>query len=257
MEPNWLRWAKQLAALAQNGLTYSDNEYEIDRYKQIRQIAAEMMSTGFDCETKAFIDLFSQERGYATPKVDVRGAVFRDDKILLVREKIDDGWTLPGGWADPSQSPSEAAAREVFEEAGFQVRVTKLAAVYDRSKHPHQPPMPFHLYKLFFLCEITGGTATESYENHRRRFLHRRQHPAGLVHLAHLAFPDRPHVRALPQPRPADRFRLSTSSPGCGISSQYPNSGERRLTTWAMGQLDIRSELAVRPGAKHPRSPPI
>jgi ADP-ribose pyrophosphatase YjhB (NUDIX family) len=158
MGPNWLRWAKRLAALAQNGLTYSDSEYEIDRYKQIRQIAAEMTSAGSDLETKVILDLFSQERGYATPKVDVRGAVFRDDKILLVREKID------GGWADPCQSPSEAAAREVFEEAGFQVRVTKLAAVYDRSKHPHLPLMPFHLYKLFFLCEITGGTATESYE---------------------------------------------------------------------------------------------
>jgi ADP-ribose pyrophosphatase YjhB (NUDIX family) len=164
MEPNWLKWAKQLAALAQNGLTYSDNEYEADRYKQIRQIAAEMMSAGFEVESKAFIDLFSQERGYATPKVDVRGAAFRDDKILLVREKLDGGWTLPGGWADPCQSPSEAVAREVLEEAGFQVRVTKLAAVYDRSKHPHKPPMPFHLYKLFFLCEITGGTASESYE---------------------------------------------------------------------------------------------
>jgi ADP-ribose pyrophosphatase YjhB (NUDIX family) len=164
MEPNWLKWAKQLAALAQNGLTYSDNEYEIDRYTKIRQIAAEMMSAGFELKTKAFVDLFSQERGYATPKVDVRGAVFRDDKILLVREKIDGGWTLPGGWADPCQSPSEAVAREVFEEAGFEVRVTKLAAVYDRSKHPHKPPMPFHLYKLFFLCEITGGSATESYE---------------------------------------------------------------------------------------------
>jgi ADP-ribose pyrophosphatase YjhB (NUDIX family) len=164
MDPNWLRWAKRLAALAQNGLTYSDSEYEIDRYKQIRQIAAEMTSAGSDLETKVILDLFSQERGYATPKVDARGVVFRDDRILLVREKIDGGWTLPGGWADPCQSPSEAAAREVFEEAGFQVRVTKLAAVYDRSKHPHLPLMPFHLYKLFFLCEITGGTATESYE---------------------------------------------------------------------------------------------
>jgi ADP-ribose pyrophosphatase YjhB (NUDIX family) len=164
MEPNWLKWAKQLAALAQDGLTYSDNEYEIDRYRKIRQIAAEMMSTGFEVETKTVIDLLSQEKGYATPKVDVRGAVFHDDRILLVREKIDGGWTLPGGWADPCQSPSEAVAREVFEEAGFEVRVTKLAAVYDRSKHPHEPPMPFHLYKLFFLCEITGGAATQSYE---------------------------------------------------------------------------------------------
>lgn len=164
MEPNWLTWAKQLAALAQDGLTYSDNEYEIDRYRQIRQIAAEMMAAGFELDAQAFVDLFAREQGYATPKVDVRGAVFRDDKILLVREKIDGGWTLPGGWADPCQSPSEAVAREVFEEAGFQVRVVKLAAVYDRSKHPHAPPMPFHLYKLFFLCEITGGAATESYE---------------------------------------------------------------------------------------------
>jgi ADP-ribose pyrophosphatase YjhB (NUDIX family) len=164
MEPNWLTWAKRLAALAQDGLTYSDNEYEIDRYQQIRQIAAEMMSHGFEFETKAFVELFAREQGYATPKVDVRGAVFRDDRILLVREKLDGGWTLPGGWADPCQSPSEAVAREVLEEAGFEVRVLKLAAVYDRSKHPHLPPMPFHLYKLFFLCEITGGAASESYE---------------------------------------------------------------------------------------------
>ena len=164
MEPNWLTWAKRLAALAQDGLTYSDNEYEIDRYNQVRQVAAEMMAAGSNLDAQVFLDLCSREQGYATPKVDVRGAAFRDDKILLVKEKIDGGWTLPGGWADPWQSPSEAVAREVLEEAGFQVRVVKLAAVYDRSKHPHQPPMPFHLYKLFFLCEITGGAATESHE---------------------------------------------------------------------------------------------
>jgi ADP-ribose pyrophosphatase YjhB (NUDIX family) len=164
MEPNWLIWAKRLAALAQDGLTYSDNPYEIERYHQVREIAAEMMATGFDADRKIFLDLFAREQGYATPKVDVRGAAFRDNKILLVKEKIDNAWTLPGGWADPYQSPSEAVAREVFEEAGFEVRVVKLAAVYDRSKHPHLPLMLFHLYKLFFLCEITGGTATESYE---------------------------------------------------------------------------------------------
>jgi ADP-ribose pyrophosphatase YjhB (NUDIX family) len=164
MEPNWLTWAKRLAALAQDGLTFSDNEYEIERYKQIRQIAAEMMAAGSQVDATTLLDLFTRENGYATPKVDVRGAAFRDNRILLVKEKIDGGWTLPGGWADPYQSPSEAAAREVVEESGFEVRVVKLAAVYDRSKHPHEPPMPFHLYKLFFLCEITGGVATESYE---------------------------------------------------------------------------------------------
>ncbi len=164
MEPNWLRWAKQLAALSQNGLTYSQSQYEIERYEQIREIAAEMMSASSEFDAQTFVELFAREQGYATPKVDVRGAAFRDGKILLVKEKIDDAWTLPGGWADPCQSPSEAVVREVFEESGFEVRVAKLAAVYDRSKHPHIPPMPFHLYKLFFLCEITGGQATESHE---------------------------------------------------------------------------------------------
>lgn len=164
MEPNWLKWAKQLAALAQDGLTFSENAYDIERYEQMRAIAAEMMAAGFDLETKSVLDLLQREEGYATPKVDVRGAAFRDGKILLVKEALDGGWTLPGGWADPCQSASEAAVREVFEESGFEVRVTKLAAVYDRSKHPHLPLVPFHIYKLFFLCEITGGEATESHE---------------------------------------------------------------------------------------------
>lgn len=164
MEPNWLRWAKQLAALAQNGLTFSDNPYDIERYEHLRNIAVEMMAEGFDLDKKSVLDLFSREQGYATPKVDVRGAAFRDGKILLVREALDGGWTLPGGWADPCQTPSEAVVREIFEESGFEARVTKLAAVYDRSKHPHLPQIPFHIYKLFFLCEITGGAATESHE---------------------------------------------------------------------------------------------
>ncbi len=164
MEPNWLKWAKQMAGLAQDGLTYCENAYDIERYEQMREIAAEMMATGFDLEKKSVLELLAREEGYATPKVDVRGVAIRDDQILLVREKIDGGWTLPGGWADPWQSPSEAVVREVYEESGFEVRVTKLAAVYDRSKHPHLPLMPFHIYKLFFLCEITGGRATESHE---------------------------------------------------------------------------------------------
>jgi len=164
MEPNWLKWAKQLAALAQDGLTFSENAYDIERYEQMRDVAAEMMAAGFDLEKKSVLNLLEREEGYATPKVDVRGAAFRDGKILLVREALDGGWTLPGGWADPCQSPTEAVVREVFEESGFEARVTKLAAVYDRSSHPHLPHIPFHIYKLFFLCEITGGQAKESHE---------------------------------------------------------------------------------------------
>jgi ADP-ribose pyrophosphatase YjhB (NUDIX family) len=164
MEPNWLKWAKQLAALAQDGLAFSENAYDIERYEQMRGIAAEMMAEGFDLEKKSVINLLEREEGYATPKVDVRGAAFRDGKILLVREALDGGWTLPGGWADPCQSPTEAVVREIFEESGFEARAIKLAAVYDRSSHPHLPAIPFHIYKLFFICEITGGQAKESHE---------------------------------------------------------------------------------------------
>jgi ADP-ribose pyrophosphatase YjhB (NUDIX family) len=171
MEPIGLKWAKHLAALAQDGLTYSQNPYEIERYQHIREIAAEMMAAdpqggpvGSGLEKRTILELLSREEGYATPKVDVRAAAFRDDRLLMVREKVDGGWTLPGGWADPCQSPSEAAVREAFEESGFHVRVTKLAAVYDRSKHPHLPYMPFHIYKHFFICEIVGGDPTASHE---------------------------------------------------------------------------------------------
>ncbi len=164
MEPKWLDWARRLAAISQSGLTYSDNHYEIERYQTIRDIAAEMMADGGRLEKVRLVELFSREAGYATPKVDVRGAAFRDDTILLVKESVDGLWTLPGGWADVGDSPSEAVERELLEESGFEVRTVKLCAVYDRNKHPHKPSFPFHLYKLFFLCEITGGEPKTSPE---------------------------------------------------------------------------------------------
>ncbi len=164
MESVWLKWAKQLAALSQNGLTYAENPYDIDRYEKVREVAAEMMSAQSDLSTQEVLTILAREEGYATPKVDVRGVVFRDGKILLVRERSDGGWTLPGGWADPGQSPSESVVREIFEESGYETQARRLLAVYDRSKHPHTPPSLFHIYKLFFLCEITGGSAQTSYE---------------------------------------------------------------------------------------------
>jgi ADP-ribose pyrophosphatase YjhB (NUDIX family) len=116
------------------------------------------------------LDLFSREKDYATPKVDVRGAVFKDGKILLVKERSDGKWSLPGGWADVGESPSESVEREVREESGFRVKAWRLAAVYDRGKHPHKPLMHYHIYKLFFICEITGGQATTSYETEQVAF---------------------------------------------------------------------------------------
>ena len=164
MEPDWLKWAKELASISQNGLTFSNSAYEIERYEKIRQIAAEMMSAHSEMDTETLLTIFATEDGYATPKVDVRGAVFRDEKILLVKEKVDDKWTLPGGWADPCTTPSESVVREIYEESGFETEAQKLLAVYDRSKHPHKPLIPFHIYKLFFLCEITCGSEQTSHE---------------------------------------------------------------------------------------------
>jgi ADP-ribose pyrophosphatase YjhB (NUDIX family) len=163
-EPRLWALARKLQATAQTGLTFNTNEYDRDRYNLIAEIAAELMSLRCDMPIEKFQKMFSEQEGYATPKVDVRAAAFRDGKILLVREAADGLWTMPGGWADVNDSPREAAEREVWEESGFRVKAVKLAAVYDRAKHPHEPPLPFHVYKMFFLCEIIGGEPATSRE---------------------------------------------------------------------------------------------
>ncbi len=162
--PAWLGWATRLQAIAQNGLLYARDPFDQERYASLQTIAAEMMAAGSDVPVEKIETLFGEQVGYATPKVDVRGVVFRDDRILLVRELSDGGWTLPGGWADPLESPSEAVVREVREESGFETVAEKLLAVYDRSKHPHEPPFPFHVYKLFVGCRLTGGEAAGGIE---------------------------------------------------------------------------------------------
>ncbi|MFN6530934.1 NUDIX hydrolase [Nostoc sp. ChiSLP03a] len=163
MQPKWLEWGQKLQAIAQNGLTYCENPFDIERYKQLRAIATEIMASYSNVEYSYVLDLFSCELGYATPKVDVRGAIFRDDTILLVKERVDGCWTLPGGWADVGESPSEAVVKEVYEESGYQARAIKLLAVYDRNKQGH-PPLPFYVYKLFFHCELIGGSPSSSIE---------------------------------------------------------------------------------------------
>lgn len=163
-EPRWLEWAKRIQAISQTGLAYAKDPYDVERYESIRQIAAEMMAAGSDASLEKIVNLFAGQSGYATPKVDTRGVVFQDDALLLVKELEDGRWTLPGGWADVLESPHEAVEREVFEESGFQTRATKLLAVFDRSKHPHEPPYPYHIYKLFIQCNIIGGAASLSQE---------------------------------------------------------------------------------------------
>jgi len=159
-EPAWLLWVREMQALAQTGLAFSRDPYDRDRYEQLRRLAARIMAEHTGIPTERIEALFAAETGYATPKLDVRGAVFRDGRLLLVREAADaNRWTLPDCWADVNESPAESVAKEVREESGFAVRVVKLAAVWDRARHAHTPAYAFHIWKLFFLCEITGGEA--------------------------------------------------------------------------------------------------
>ena len=163
MEPNWLTWARKIQAIGQNGLAYSKDPFDIERFEELRELALEILQNYTDSELPRIRDLFAGEHGHATPKVDVRGVVFNEDAILLVRERADGKWTLPGGWVDVNESPSESVVREVFEESGYQTKALKLLACYDRNRHPH-PPHPYHVYKLFFYCEILGGSPSTSYE---------------------------------------------------------------------------------------------
>lgn len=178
MSLKWLEWAQRLQAIAQNGFTYCQNPYDLDRYAQMRQIAAEIMATYADVEPSFVCNLFQQEDGYATPKVDVRGVVFQQDKILLVKEREDGCWTLPGGWVDVGESPSDAVVREVYEESGYLTKAVKLLALYDRNHPRHEhPPLRHHVYKLFFGCELIGGAPLENLETSEVEFFAQQQIP--------------------------------------------------------------------------------
>jgi len=161
--PDWLRIADALQTIASAGLTYSQDPFDRDRFEQVRALAAEILSGHTDLSLEEASARLRAEPGYATPKVDVRAALLDGDKVLLVREVSDGRWSLPGGWAEVGESPGEVAVREVREETGLSVRVLKLAAVLDKRKHPH-PPQLSYVYKLFFLCEVLGGTLRTSFE---------------------------------------------------------------------------------------------
>ena len=166
-DPQWLSWTKRLQAIAQTGLTFTRDHYDHERYEELQAIAAEMMAVGSGIpDSQKVLDLFRGERGYATPKVEVRGAVVREDQILLVREREDGGWTLPGGWADVGESPSAMVVREVKEESGYEVVPRKLAAVFDRNKHPH-PPEPTHAYKLYSCASCSAARPRRALKRRR------------------------------------------------------------------------------------------
>jgi ADP-ribose pyrophosphatase YjhB (NUDIX family) len=155
--------SRRLLALSQTGLHFTAEEYDRERYREIGDIATRLLELQSNVAADAVRQAWFVEDGYATPKVDVRGAIFRDNRVLLVRERVDGKWTVPGGWADVNDAPSSAILKEIEQESGFTARVLKLAAIYDRNKRNH-PAYLFHSWKLFFVCEITGGEARTSYE---------------------------------------------------------------------------------------------
>jgi ADP-ribose pyrophosphatase YjhB (NUDIX family) len=179
-DPQWLLWARELQAMAQTGLAFPTTHWDQARYERLQALAAEIMAAHTTTPAPVLAQAFAAEWGYPTPKLDVRGAVFQDNRILLVRETADHHrWTLPGGWADINLTPAENVVKEIREETGFHTRPTKLAAALDRTRQGHTP-QPFSAAKLFFLCEITAGTATPSAETSEVAFFAEPDIPADL-----------------------------------------------------------------------------
>jgi ADP-ribose pyrophosphatase YjhB (NUDIX family) len=153
--PDWLTWAREIQSISQTGLHFAENHYQQERFSRLLEISAEIFSAQSNLSRSEMIELFNHQIGYATPRVDVRGAVFKHQSLLFVREIADGGWTLPGGWADVGDVPSEAVEREVLEESGFEVKARKVIGVYDANRTG--PLEVFHAFKIVFLCEIIAG----------------------------------------------------------------------------------------------------
>lgn len=173
--PRWLEWAREIQALAQTGSHFAENDYQRQRYQRLIEISAEIIAAHSSLEYSTVYTAFSSPIGYTTPRVDVRGVVFLDDRLLLVRERMDGGWTLPGGWADVGEIPSIAVEREVWEEAGFQVKVKKVIGVYDANRIGRLEL--FHAYKIVFLCDLLSGEARTSQETSDVEFFGRSEIP--------------------------------------------------------------------------------
>src|SRR5215203_3809591 len=160
--PKWFAWAQEIFSLSQSGITYSGNQYDIDRYKRLQEITAEMIASQSEIDKETVLESFSMQAGYITPKIDVRGAVIRDNNILLIQERADGKWAMPGGWADLGNAPASVAEREVWEESGFHVKAEKVVAVIDANRI--EPMEFYHAYKIIFLCRLLDGEPRTSYE---------------------------------------------------------------------------------------------
>ena len=160
--PNWLNWAMEIQSIAQNGLTFARDPYDIERYKRLRELSAEILAAYSDLPAEKIHPLFCNESGYQTPKLDTRAAIFEDDKILLVQEN-NGRWSLPGGWVDVLESIASNTVKEVREETGLDVVAERIIAIQDRNLH-NPPPYPYGVCKVFVLCRKTGGHFVENIE---------------------------------------------------------------------------------------------
>jgi ADP-ribose pyrophosphatase YjhB (NUDIX family) len=163
MNNKWLMWASELQSIAQAGLTFSSNQYDLDRYEKIRNIVIDILHEYTEIDHKKIRELFASETGYQTPKIDIRASVFKDDKILMIKEKVDGAWALPGGWADVNTSVSESAIRECLEEAGAIVKPKRIVAIHMGNKHNNHN-FPFTIYKIFVECELVENSFKENTE---------------------------------------------------------------------------------------------
>ena len=163
MNNKWLQWTSELQSIAQAGLTFSTDRYDLDRYEKIRNIVVEILHEYTEIDHKKIRELFASETGYQTPKVDIRASVFKDNKILMIKEKVDGAWALPGGWADVNTSVSESAIRECSEEAGAVVKPKRIIAIHLANKH-NNPDFPFTIYKIFVECELVENCFKENTE---------------------------------------------------------------------------------------------
>lgn len=198
--PKWLGWAQEIFSLSQSGITYSANPYDIERYKRLQEITAEMIASQSEISKETVLDSFSMQAGYITPKIDVRGAVVRDRKILLIQERADGRWAMPGGWADLGNAPASVAEREVWEESGFRVKTEKVVAVIDANRI--RPMEFYHAYKIIFLCKLLDGEPRPSYETLAVNFFDQNDLPPLSSYrtnesmlqevFAHIVNPDRP-----------------------------------------------------------------
>ncbi|WP_103068744.1 NUDIX hydrolase [Aquimarina sediminis] len=170
LEQNSLELIKRVKSLSEIGLVYAQDEYDKERYEELHSISLELLGIISNKPLVALNDFFMPNKDYPTPKIDIRGIVLnKENQILLVKEKLDQKWSLPGGWGDIGFSPSEVIIKEIEEETGLQSKVSRLLALYDKKCHPH-PPQPFYVYKMVFLCEVIEGRIDTSFDIEEARY---------------------------------------------------------------------------------------